>query len=385
MIDVLHLIDTYRIGGPGKTIINSARYIDPARYRIHVASFTNTNFARNEFAEAVRRAGLPYLELKETRRFNRDHVEQIRDYVSRHAIGIVHTHGYRTDVMGDAAFRTRPVALVTTHHGWIRNRWRQVLFAKLALRLCARFHGVELVSERLRDEIPASFRHSAHVSVVHNGIVLQDYVANGRRDEIRRALDVSTEQPLLGVIGRLSIEKGCLEMLDAFALLVRTVPQARLLFVGEGPLHGQLLERARTLDIAERMRWVPHQTEVQPYFEAMDVLVSPSRTEGLSNVILEALAFERPVVATRVGGNAEILQDGVSGLLVASGAADQIAAGIGRVIQDDALRARLVSNGRERVRERFSFEARMRREEAFYDEALARRGAAAGPAAAHAR
>ena len=85
---------------------------------------------------------------------------------------------------------------------------------------------------------------------------------------------------------------------------------------------------------------MPHQRDVQPYFEAIDLLVSPSHTEGLSNVILEALAFHRPVVATRVGGNAEILENEVSGLLVKSGDVRALADGILRVLTDKVLAAR---------------------------------------------
>ena len=84
MIDVLHLIDTYRIGGPGKTIINSALFIDRARFRIHVGAFTDpVRTERNEFARAVAAQGIPFLDLPETRRINLDHVGVIRRYVRR--------------------------------------------------------------------------------------------------------------------------------------------------------------------------------------------------------------------------------------------------------------------------------------------------------------
>ena len=372
MVDVLHLIDTYRIGGPGKTIINAARYIDSGRYRVHVASFTSLDPHRNEFAAAVRAAGIPYLQLTETRRFNLSHLSQLREYIQQHNVRLLHTHGYRSDVFGYLAARRRPVALVTTHHGWIRNNSRQLMFAKLALNLCRRFHGVELVSERLRDELPASLRRSDRVAVVRNSIVLQDYAPRGCRDEIRNALDITGDQPLLGVIGRLSIEKGCLEMLEAFRLVAAERPQTRLLFLGEGPLHGQILARVAELGLQARVRLVPHQREIQPYYEALDVVVSPSRTEGLSNVILESLTVGKPVVATRVGGNAEIIADGVSGLLVNSMQPDQLAAAIIRVLDDTVLRETLIRGGTARVREEFAFQTRMRREELFYEDALAR-------------
>ena len=95
LVEVLHVIDTYRIGGPGKTVINSAKYIDRRRYRVHVASFTSLDDSRNEFATAVRAADIPYLALPETRRVNLSHLWSIREYVRRERVSILHLHGYR--------------------------------------------------------------------------------------------------------------------------------------------------------------------------------------------------------------------------------------------------------------------------------------------------
>lgn len=373
MIEVLHLIDTYRIGGPGKTIINSARYIDRSRYRVHVGSFTSGDPERDEFARAVREAAIPQLELKETRRFNPSHVVDIRRYLKAHRIAVLHAHGYRTDVLGYAAAAGTPTALVTTHHGWIKNTRSQRLFGRLARALCERFDGVEIVSRRLADELSPAFRQSPRLAVVHNGIVLDDYRPRGLRDDARRALGVGAADRLIGVIGRLSPEKGCLEMLDAFAAIARRVHGARLAFVGEGPLEPELTRRVEDAGLQPLVRFVRHQTPILPLYEAVDVVVSPSRTEGLSNVILEALAVGRPVVATRVGGNEEIVENGVSALVVPALQPAALAEAVCRVLEDEALAASLVAAGRVRVEQEFSFQARMRKEEAFYERVLASR------------
>jgi glycosyltransferase involved in cell wall biosynthesis len=375
MIDVLHLIDTYRIGGPGKTIINSALFIDRARFRIHVGSFTDpVRTDRNEFARAVQANGIPYLELAETRRINLAHVGLIRRYVREHGVTIVHAHGYRTDALGYVATRGLPVAFVTTHHGWIRNNGRQELMARSALQLCRRFDGVEVVSNRLLDELPRSVIRRGLAGVVHNGIVPADYRVGGHRGPIRQALGVSDGAILLGVVGRLSLEKGCHEMLDAFAIVAAAEPRAHLALIGEGPLRPALEARAREAAWGGRVHFTGHQSPVQPYYEAIDVLVSPSRTEGLSNAILEALVFEKPVVATRVGGNPEIVEDGVSALFVPAQDPPALAAALIRLLGDPALQASLVAGGRARIASAFTFDVRMRREEQFYADVLTRRG-----------
>ena len=375
MTSIFHLVDTYRIGGPGKTILNSARFVDRTRFQIGVAAFTPLDTRRSQFSAAVQRVRLPFLDLPETGRFNLHHAGRLRKHLREHHVDLLHTHGYRSDVLGLVATRGLPVALVTTHHGWIRNSRRQRVAARLAIALSRWFDGVEVVSAPLLAELPRSVRESERVAVVHNALVLEDYVPRNYRESVRAGLGVHADSPLIAVIGRLSVEKGCLEMIEAFGELAGEDARLHLVFVGEGPLEFELARLARGRDWRDRLHLVGHQAAVQPFLEAADLVVSPSRTEGLSNVILEALAFRRPVVATRVGGNPEIIEDGVCGLLVEPHRPQEIAEGIRRLLRDDLLRERCAENGRTRVATAFSFEGRMRAEERFYERILRARGA----------
>jgi glycosyltransferase involved in cell wall biosynthesis len=373
MVIILHLIDTARIGGPGKTILNSARFIDHERFQIHVGTFTSSEVRGNEFASAVSESGIPLLSLTETRRFNLGHVAAIRAYVRTHGVQIVHAHGYKSDVLSWLATRGLDVALVTTHHGWIRNSRRQALFTRIAARLSTQFDGIEVVSQRLLDELPSRLRLSGRAAVMHNAVVLDDYTPIGVRDQRRRELGLNGSEVLLGVIGRLSIEKGCLEMLAAFDAVLATHQHARLVFIGEGSLEGELRNRIAQRNLSWAAQLVPHQKDVRSFYEALDVLVCPSRTEGLSNVIMEAMAYGLPVVATHVGGNSELVEDRVTGLLVAPQQPTAMAEGLNQLISNLPLRQQLGVAARARVGAAFSFESRMRREEAFYDKMLTAR------------
>jgi glycosyltransferase involved in cell wall biosynthesis len=368
---VLHLIDTYRIGGPGKTVINSARFIDPA-YVVHVGAFTHPDETHNEFARAVVAAGIPFLRLEERGRSDVvDHVRRTRQYIRDHDIRIVHAHGYKTDAFGWLSCLGMGRCLVTTHHGWIRNTRYDHWTAAGALQLTRLMHGVEVVSPALYEELPASVRHSGRGTIVRNGIVTADYQPRGRRAAVRDELGCAPDAVLLGVIGRLSEEKGCLDMVAAFAALAARQPRVRLAFVGEGPQREEIEAAARAQGVADRVLMLGYRP-VPPVLEALDILVSPSHTEGISNAILEAMAAGAPIVATRVGGTPEIVTDGVSGLLVPSRNPAAMADALARVIDEPGLRDRLVAAGRTRIDEAFSFEARMRVEEAFYERCLAR-------------
>jgi glycosyltransferase involved in cell wall biosynthesis len=373
MTEVLHLIDTYRVGGPGKTIINSAKYIDRTRYRVHVGAFTNPRAGHDEFATAVRAAAIPFLDLKETRRVQPEHVLQIRRYIRDQHIRIVHLHGYRTDLMGYLATRgLRGVGLLTTHHGWIRNTAKQEQVARFARWLCRRFDAVEVVSRRLLDDLSPSLREDGRAVVVHNAIVTADYRREGTRAAVRQQLGIAADAMVLGTIGRFSAEKGCLDLLEAFRRVAQAVPRAHLVLIGEGPLAGELERQAAAAGIVGRVSFVPHQTRVQPYYEALDLLVSPSHTEGISNVILEAMTFGVPVVATAVGGTPEIIESGRSGILVPGRRPDLLGEAIVNLLGNDGERQRVADGGRRRIDEAFTFEVRMRREESLYESILAR-------------
>ncbi len=371
-LKVLHLIDSYRIGGPGKTIINSARFIDSGRFDLQVASFTPRDDRLDEFGRAIRSAGIRHHGLAETGRFDLTQARVLRDLLAAERFDILHSHGYKPDILGFLATRKLPrTRLVTTHHGWIENSATQKLFTRIAIALTRKMDGVICVASQLMDRLPTKVRDSRLSKLIHNALVLEDYVPSGCREGIRRDLGVGNDAFLIGVVGRLSEEKGCLEALKAFEEFHRRIPGACLAFIGEGPLEKELRSRLDGSSFGNNVFFTGHQSPVQPWFEALDLLLSPSRTEGLSNVLLEALAFRVPVVATRVGGNGEIIRNGVSGLLVDPMQPGLLAGGMERIVTDRAAVREMVDAGYRTLQDAFGFETRMRRVEAFYGVALA--------------
>lgn len=143
----LHLIDQYRTGGPGKTIINTAKYIDPARFVVHVGLFFSGKSANSEFVNKVREEGIPHLVLSDKRGICLSNLRKLMAYIRREGIKIIHTHGYKTDIHGVILkFLLRNVYLITTHHGWISNTLYQKFFARLDLLMTVFFDGVTVVA-----------------------------------------------------------------------------------------------------------------------------------------------------------------------------------------------------------------------------------------------
>jgi glycosyltransferase involved in cell wall biosynthesis len=138
-------------------------------------------------------------------------------------------------------------------------------------------------------------------------------------------------------------------LLEAFSKLLHESPRTVLLLAGDGPLASTLMDQARILNVDANIRFLGHRADVERVLAALDVFVLSSRSEGLSNTILEAMASGVAVVATAVGGASELVVHGETGLLTVSGDADSLASAISLLIRDGGMRARLASAARERA------------------------------------
>jgi len=197
------------------------------------------------------------------------------------------------------------------------------------------------ISGAIRAELLAAGVPEARIVSIPNGVDLERFRPAGAQERIalRRALGLA-EAPTVVYTGRLSPEKGADVLVAAWPAVARAVPGARLILLGDGAERERLLEAARAAGVAGSVALLGAAADVAPYVRAADAAVLPSRTEGLPVALLEAMACEVPVVATAVGGSAEILRDGATGRLVPPARADALAAGLVEALTDRAARAR---------------------------------------------
>ena len=188
--------------------------------------------------------------------------------------------------------------------------------------------------------------------------------------EFRRRLNISAEVPLLGSVGRLHEQKGYNQLIRAMVKIRARVPKARLLLVGEGECRGDLERLARDLGVTEAVIFTGKRMDIPQIMSALDVFVLSSLWEGMPNVILEAMAAGRPVVATRVGGVPEVVTDDVTGLLVSPRDPTALAEACIRLLRDTRLQDRLGSQARRHVLEHFQVDAAARSTEALYEALL---------------
>lgn len=211
----------------------------------------------------------------------------------------------------------------------------------------------------------------ARVRVIENGVDVERFHPGHLSREEREELGLPPEGRLVGAIGRLSPQKDYPTLLRAFSQVAQRAPDVRLVIVGDGPERGRLEAMTAELRLGDRVLFYGTRAESAPLYRAFEALALTSRWEGLSNVVLEAMASGVPVVATRVEGTARVLTDGSEGFVVEPGDFDAVGERLVRVLEDDALAGQFRERGRARVSREFSLARMVGAYEALYGDVLA--------------
>jgi glycosyltransferase involved in cell wall biosynthesis len=330
--------------------------------------------ARGPFTELVEREGMEVHVVDVSRTFRVTGLVQLARLLREQRVDVLHTHtALAANVLSRIGGRLGGAAVVSHLH--IENHFRPNRLARAVhttldngtARLAAR---ILAVSESTRRSLLAQGYPGARVEVVHNGIDVAAHSGGG--SGLRQELGVPDDAPLVLEIGRLCAVKGQRELIEALA----QAPGVHAALAGDdleqGGAYRELLERvAREHGVAERVHLLGYRGDADALIAQSDVLVLPSRIEGLPVVVLEAMAHAKPVIATPVGGTAEAVSDGETGLLVPPRDVGALAGAI-RELTGDAERARrLGAAGRDRVEREFSETAMTRRVLEVYDDAVA--------------
>ena len=366
-------------GGPEKTILMGTAQATRGRFDITVCYIRDQRDQVFGIDDWARQVGVDYVEVRERHSFDHSIGRQLRALVRERAIDIVHAHDYKTDFVALWLARVEGVTPLATAHGWTGHSWRERWLYYPADRwLLTRFPRVIAVSGEIRAALIAAGAAPGRVTTILNAIDPGHFVRDRAREaEARRALGLSTDAQVIGAVGRAEPQKRFDLLIDTFAALAVTRPGLHVVIAGDGSALAALQRQVAGLGgVGRRVHMLGHRADVDLLHHAFDVFVQSSDYEGTPNAVLEAMALETPIVATRAGGTDEIVVDGEHGLLVDCGDRAALATAITRLCDQPDLGRSLAAAARARVETALSFATRVAKVEAVYDELMAAKGSA---------
>lgn len=379
-VRILAIMEASSVTGPAKNLIGFCRWLCTAEgaqtgLRVAIATFDRSAKGRGSeaFVSAARAAGIDTHVIHERHRFDLGVIPQLREIAARTRPDIIQTHNGKSHLLVKAQPNLRAGGLwFAFQHGHAYPDLKQRLYNQVD-RLTLR--SADRVVSVCRAFAPALVAYGVkpeRIRILHNAAIPMPPIADLERAQLRDQLGIRNGESVLLTIGRLSREKGHADLLRALERS-RSSPRAwKLVVVGIGPERDPLGQLARSLGISECVVFAGFNADVARFFAIADVFILPSHSEGSSNVLLEAMMAKVPIVATRGGGNPEIVLDEETGLLVPVGDSRRLAAATVRLLSEPKLAARLADAAFARATCEFSVERYQQRLSGFYAEALGR-------------
>ncbi|MFN0070867.1 MAG: glycosyltransferase [Chloroflexota bacterium] len=364
-IRILRAITRLNVGGPSIHTIMLTKGLNPERFQTLLVTgvesategsmryLAEENGVRPLVVESLGREVSPLNDFKSL-------LEMYR-VIRRNRPDIVHTHMAKAGTAARlAAWLARVPIIVHTYHGHVFHSYfsprKTAVFLGIERALATMTDRIVVVGDKQRDEI-AGFGVAPPEKLVPIplGLPLEPLLAaHPARGELRQEMGLSSDAPVVGIIARLVPIKAHEYFLAAAANIRSQRDDVHFAIVGDGERRLELEQTTRELGLTDRVHFLGWRRDMRPVYADIDVVVLSSLNEGSPVAVIEALAAARPVVATAVGGVGEVVEDGISGILVQPRDAEAIAAGVMRFLSDPAWSARVGLAGRSSVIPRYS-------------------------------
>ena len=333
-------------------------------------------FNGGRLEKAIEGLGIPVRVFPESRSGSgKIFLELVREF-KKSNIQIIHTHKYKDTILAAPAAKLSGIPhVVRTVHG-LREPFAGLQAFKMNLyetiesavhRYCV--DSIIAVSSQIESKYKAEGQVS-RVTCIRNGIDLDGKSVQTDRWRTRKELGVDSETCLIGTVGRLTPVKGIPYLLEAARMLLRHGANMKVLVVGDGSIRQDLMTQTRDLGISENVVFLGHREDTDVLLQALDIFILPSLSEGIPMALLEAMAASRAVVASRVGGIPEIVDDGIEGFLVEPMDVDSLAERCRLLIESPDVAIKMGEQGRKRVERDFSATAMADRVVLVYKELL---------------
>lgn len=366
---VLHLVNSFEIGGTERQAVELLKRLDARRFDVRVAALHKYGPFYDDIA--ARFPDMPEFPL--TSFYNANAMRQLARLCAllvRERIDLLHTHGFYDGLFGVVAARLTGVrVLAAQRHLRLSERRVHIWGTRLIQRLA---HRLLVNSDAIRAQIlQEQGAPPEKIVVIHNGLMLGDKCSReAERERLCGELQLNRNAQLIGMVARLHPVKGHSDFLAAASQVATAFPQAHFVLVGDGPLRQALEAQALQLRLKSRIHLLGDRADAAQLAAAFDVAVLTSLHEGLPNAVLEAMAVGTPVIATAVGGVLELIRDGETGYLISPGDPVGLAARLTQALATPAERHAIGQRGREFVLKTCDMGQMVQSVERLYDELM---------------
>lgn len=303
-----------------------------------------------DLALEAQKRGVEVVSLNKTPGFKWKWVFELKKILKEHKVDLVHSHNYAPLVYGTLAAKLAGIRSINTRHSRTQEKISRFIWNLNKF--------ITTVSEDTRTEILKHNRISKDkLKVVHNGIDLEAFnimLSEQQIKEKKQSLGIAEDSYVIGNIGRLVEDKDQETLLKAYKKLFKKNFNGDLVIVGDGRLKEALVAKAQEYGIQDRVKFLGFRDDVSELIQIFDIYVLSSIREGVSLTLLEAMAARKTVIATKIGGNPEVVVDGSTGYLVPCGFPERIESAIMRLYVNRNLAVKMGEAGAERARELFS-------------------------------
>jgi glycosyltransferase involved in cell wall biosynthesis len=370
-VKILHIISSGGMYGAEAVILNMSRTLNEGSHTSVLGVFSNSSNPNLQLHEVAAKEGIESHLIPCKGQIDPTVMASIRELANRTNADLVHAHGYKADIYSYFALRSSGIPLVSTCHTWYDNNRLVTLYGVADRTVLRNYAAVAAVSDEVKQRLLKSGVREDKIHLVRNGIDLRPF--DNARPSLRN--DSTSGHSIVGLIGRLSIEKGVDIFLQAAAQVLVELPSTKFIVVGEGPDRDKLESLIDELKIRQSVSMLGRRDDMPAIYASLDIMVSASRQEGLPMAVLEGMASSLPLVATPAGDVPTVVLDGRTGVMVPLEDAASLASAVVALLRNPEQRKHLGAAARRRIEDEFSAD-RMTADYLRVYEAAASRGTA---------
>jgi len=355
---VVHIIKVTRISGAERHLLVLLEGLRKHTIDAQLIILTEPDTPMDDMLAEAEANEIPIHRVVIRRDYDVNIIFELRTLLRNLQPDIVHTHLIHADLFGLIAGKLAGIpTIIASRHNDDGFRYRPIV------RQVSRFlwwltDGGIAISDAIRDfTIHIEGASGNKVDLVHYGLPyrwIPDEDIQAAKQALYQELALKDNVIILGMVCRLVEQKGIIYALQAFKQMYTKFPNVHLVIAGDGDLADELLSHGRMLGISDRVHWLGWREDAQTVMSAMDIFLMPSLWEGFGLVLLEAMSKRIPIIASRVSAIPEVVQDGVTGLLIPPQSADALTKAIVYLLNDHALRKHMGLLGEDRLEQAFS-------------------------------